>query len=323
LQHKKGQLHENIQELIDEEAIETRDDEYFKKYHSYAEIVAYLKKLHEDNKSITSIEKIADTWDHRDVLAVKLAIDSTPKPQFVFNAQQHAREWIASPVLQYILTKFIEKYKSGDTKIVNILKKYNIVFIPLVNPDGLEFSRSSDRLWRKNRRNNGGNVFGVDLNRNWQVQWGIGASKDPRSLVYQGPSPLSEPETKGMHDYLTATQNNTKAGIDFHSYSQLILRPYGYKHDPSPDEAKLKALGAKIAQSIKEKHGLTYQNIKGIELYIHGGTLMDEYYGIHKYPGFCIELRDTGRYGFILPPDQIIPTSEENLNAVTALIENI
>jgi hypothetical protein len=106
------------------------------------------------------------------------------------------------------------------------------------------------RFWRKNRRKNPGGSFGVDLNRNWDDHWSeYGASSYEFSNTYHGPSPFSEPETKAVSDFILS-KNNRVAGIDFHSYSQLILRSWGYKWDDSPNEVVLKELGAAMADAV-------------------------------------------------------------------------
>ena len=60
-----------------------------------------------------------------------------------------------------------------DQNITKLLDTYNIYIIPMLNPDGYEFSMAEDRLWRKTRTKiDGSSCFGIDPNRNFDVQWG-------------------------------------------------------------------------------------------------------------------------------------------------------
>jgi len=320
-------IHKNVQELIDAsfgEAPVSEADDFFKKYQRYADIVTFTNKLHEAHPNITKIISIGESWEKRSLNALVLSEDpeGSTKKLFFFNGLQHAREWIAASTVPFIMRHFVEKYAAGDAVITELVKKYDVVFNPISNPDGYEYAHVKDRLWRKNRRDNGKNIFGVDLNRNWPIGYGIGASTSPSSIVYRGPSPLSEPESTGMNKYFVSVKGRLIAAIDFHSYSQLVLRPWGFNHTIVPEEEKFKALGAHMAAAIKASHNMKYDNIRGVELYPAGGGLDDGLYGLFRVASYTVELRDTGRHGFVLPPDQIIPTGEENLAAVIAFMKH-
>ena len=224
-------------------------------------------------------------------------------------------------VNSYAMQTLLEKYAAGDERIVSLLKKINIYITPCVNADGYAYTFTKDRLWRKNRRNNGDGTFGVDLNRNYVVGWGIGASTNPTSIVYQGKKPLSEPESSQYVSFLSNLKHRIKAGIDFHSYSQLVLRSWGFNNSQTPTEADQKLIGANMAQAIYDTHQQKYQNLRGVELYPAGGGLDDHMFGELGFYSYTIELRDTGKYGFVLPVNQIIPTCEENFNAILTLAE--
>src|SRR5690606_33739531 len=128
----------------------------------------------------------------------------------------------------YQMTQLLEKYKSGDELIKQILDKLNFHFIPVVNVDGYQYTWDVERLWRKNRRRNNDGSYGVDLNRNWPYAWkGPGGSDIPSSETYRGPSPGSELEVSSIIRYFNTTPNIVIA-VDYHSYSQLILRPWQY-----------------------------------------------------------------------------------------------
>ena len=66
------------------------------------------------------------------------------------------------------------------------------------------------------------------------ISAGDGSEDEPCFNMYHGPHPFSEPEIKGVADFLT-TIKNLKGFIDFHSYGQLWMAPWGYKED-LPDD---------------------------------------------------------------------------------------
>ena len=200
---------------------------------------------------------------------------------------------------------------------------FNIVVAPILNPDGYEYSRTTNRFWRKNRTKNNDGSIGTDLNRNWGEKWGfIGASQNPFSDIYCGSGPESEPEVKNVVKYLLAL-NNRVAGLDVHSYGQKVLRNYGYTMADTADEGLLRPISDSMASKASMVHGAVYVSQKSAALYPTGGGMDDWFYlgaGIH---GFTIELRDTGRFGFELPPNQINQTGDELVEIVKALLSKL
>jgi len=211
----------------------------------------------------------------------------------------------------YIIRQLLTQY-GKDPKVTKFMNEVEFTIVPLVNPDGYEHTWNKERLWRKNRRNNGDGSFGVDLNRNWDDHWGgAGSSSDPRSDIYHGTGPFSEPESTAVSNLLNTLFPNVLAAIDFHSYSQLVLRPYGWTTAISPDNAALKVLGDGVRDSIYSVHQKTYVSQRSIDLYITTGSAGDWFYQEGIWGAYTIELRDTGKYGFVLPPAEIIPTGQE------------
>jgi len=223
----------------------------------------------------------------------------------------------------YSMDKLLEGYATNQ-RVKRILDNFNIHFIPVINIDGYEFTHTNARLWRKNRKLNSPGIFGVDINRNWPYRWGgQGSSSDPRSDVYHGTGPASEIETKNIIAFANLLAPNIKAAVDFHSYSELLLRPWQWTNGQAPEELKLRALGLKLQNAIRGVHGKVYRNIRGSELYVHSGAMVDFWYQEVKVPSFTIELRPdpSSPYGFILPPQFILPTAQENFGAVIEMCE--
>eukprot|EP01087_Luapelamoeba_hula_P005049 TRINITY_DN15134_c0_g1_i1.p1 TRINITY_DN15134_c0_g1~~TRINITY_DN15134_c0_g1_i1.p1 ORF type:complete len:440 (-),score=72.59 TRINITY_DN15134_c0_g1_i1:13-1311(-) len=332
-------LIENVQSVIDEQnaarsSVKNLNGaaDWNSEYHTFESIVEETKRLAADHQSlVTYYPDVGTSIEGRSIVAVSLhggpgiTADGNAVPQIVILAGQHAREWIAPAATMYVLQQLVEGY-GRDTTVTKILNAVNITIVPIMNPDGYDYSWTNSRLWRKNRRKNvGSSYYGVDLNRNWDSQWcKTGASKSPSSDTYCGTGPFSEPETKAMSDLITSIGtlssinrngdgNSTavKLVLDMHAYSQLILRPYGYTKTPPPNNALLTKLGADMASLIRQTHRKVYENIAAIDLYPTTGSADDWSYDNGVPLVYTYELRDTGSYGFLLPASQIVATGQE------------
>ncbi|XP_065833345.1 uncharacterized protein [Oscarella lobularis] len=298
--------------------------EWHEEYHRYEDIFAWYESKNESYPQLVNMRIAGASYEERPMPAVHITAGSgEEKLKIYFQCQIHAREWISGAVCMYIVDYLLENY-GNDERVTAILNELELIVIPFVNPDGYSYTWDGDRLWRKNRQiNPGSNCRGVDLNRNYNDHWNEGgSSSNPCSETFHGPSAASEPETQVTSNYFMSTGLIIGA-IDWHSYSQLILRPYGWTSADSPDEPWLRALGDGMSSVAFEVHGARYTSQKSIGLYPTSGTASDWFYGLeateanrgYRAAGYTIELRDTGQYGFLLPPQQIIPNGEEMLAA--------
>jgi len=320
---------EDVQKLMDQIKMEHSKNmqekqakgipgDFFDDYRRYADIVTELKTLASQYPSLTKFNpSIGKSVQGRDIPAITISAsgfaNQTIKRIF-WQGGQHAREWIGPATVMYQIVQLLKGY-GNDPLVTSFLQNMEFVVVPISNPDGYEYAHTTQRLWRKNRKANSGGSFGVDLNRNWNDHWcQNGASKVPTSDTYCGTGPFSEPETLVISQFINQNnqQDNILAAIDFHSYSQLILRPYGWTSANSPDNAELKIIGDGVSFEIQAKSGKKYVSQKSIELYVTTGSAGDWYYGPGGiWASYTIELRDTGTYGFLLPPAQIVPTGDE------------
>ena len=123
----------------------------------------------------------------------------------------------------YVAESFITGY-GNDTLITELVDELEIFVIPVVNPDGYVYTWGPQRLWRKNRRDNGNGTFGVDLNRNWGYEWGgVGSSGDPGSGTYRGTAPFSEPETQVRRLLEHCGLGWSDACLQFHETKRPVL----------------------------------------------------------------------------------------------------
>ncbi|KAJ7418983.1 Carboxypeptidase A2 [Willisornis vidua] len=152
---------------------------------------------------------------------------------------------------------------------------------------------------------------------------GPGASKNPCSDSYHGPSANSEVEVRSVVDFIKS-HGNFKAFLTLHSYSQLLMYPYGYKCTRPADYAELESLGRAAANAIKSVYGTTFQ-VGPICTTIYqasGGSIDWAYDNGIKY-SFAFELRDTGRFGFLLPASQIVPAASETWQGLRRILEHV
>jgi len=311
-----------FKKLIDESEVENNlraPGDYFDAYRSTDEVNAWINDLKEQFPDLITIEEIGKTYQGKSINAVHLISNKgTDKPRIVYNSCQHAREWITVPTISWVLNALVTNYGKNDT-LSGLVDAIDWTFIPITNIDGYDYSRSSDRLWRKTRKPNPGtSCVGVDPNRNWEYMWNRGgSSSQPCSDIYHGPSAGSEPEPKAVADFIKNTPR-VAGYMDIHSYSQLFMSPWGYSSSYPPDYSKMQAVMNPLVAEMREVHGRSYRSGSiGSILYIASGNAVDYAYGslkiLHSY---TIELRDTGQYGFILPANQIIPQGEEFLEGV-------
>merc|ERR1711939_1146648 len=321
---------QGVEELIGESE---KADSWYSQYHRYDEIVRKTKQLAADHKDIAKfVPSIGKSVEGRHIPVIHLnGAKKANKPQIWMNGGQHAREWIAPASVTYMTEKLIKGYKSGDPKVRKLLDKFEFVVAPVINPDGYEYSHTGNRLWRKNRRKNKDGTYGVDLNRNWDNHWGEGgASTTPSATDYQGPSVASEPEVKACQNYIMKHMKHRVAGIDFHSYGDMILRSKGWESKPSKDESMLRKMGADMRVAIKNaKHGehSVYKSELAAGLYPTTGSTDDWMSEQAKMwgHGWTLELPDSdqGGHGFLLPASQIHPASKEVYKGLLSFIGDI
>lgn len=240
-------------------------------------------------------------------------------------------QWISTMVIEYLAYQLIDGYNSGNVNVTEFLDYYDFYLVPFHNPDGFVYSQTTDRLWRKNRQPRPSlntTCIGTDGNRNWKFEWDAeppegGSSPDPCEQTYRGEAPGDTPENAAL-DALSTTLAAQGAGlrsfIDFHSYSQLILTPWGFSCDPLPetiDRMVYVANGTARAIEAASERNSTYQAGPGCQiLYFSTGNSRDHHYAVHGASNsWTLELspasEDGGDGGFILDPAEIWPVVKE------------
>ncbi|KAH8825267.1 hypothetical protein DL96DRAFT_1682362 [Flagelloscypha sp. PMI_526] len=336
--------------MFDEKvSVEAVNATWFNAYHTYAEHVQFFTDLHTQFPNNTKLVSAGTSLEGRSLLGIQIYGSAGPdiKPAIIYHSTVHAREWITTMVNEYIAWMLLS---TATGEAATYLNKFDFFIFPFSNPDG-KFSRAvttysfvytqtSTRLWRKNRHAapSGSTCLGVDINRNWaHSSWSqsAGASTSPCAEDYKGASAASEPETKALAAFITG-RKSVGAGVagylDWHSYSQLAMAPYGYScSKAAADATELNSLVSGFATALRAVHGTSFQSgpicttiyqVSGDSVDWNYDTSLGGYSAGVKY-SFTVELRDTGNYGFVLPASQILPSGEEVWAGVKYLWTNM
>ncbi len=305
------------------------------RYHNYAEMNAEIDTRLAAYPNIMSKRVIGKSYQGRDIVAIKISDNvgtDEAEPEVLFTHHQHAREHLTVEMALYLLREFGAGYGS-DSRITSMVNNREIWIVPDLNPDGGEYdiATGSYRSWRKNRQPNSGSSYvGTDLNRNWNYRWGCcgGSSGSASSETYRGTAAESAPEVKVVADFVRSRvvggKQQIKAGVDFHTYSELVLWPFGYTNADTTtgmtadDNAAFKAVGQKMAAS----NGYTAE--QSSDLYITDGSIDDYLWGTQKIFDYTFEMYPSSSSGGgFYPPDEVIEReTSRNRDAVLQLLEN-
>lgn len=228
---------------------------------TYEEMLAHLDSMHSKYPTLITARTPTDTVrsiEGRPIYWVRVngraAVADTTQPEVLFTALHHAREPVSMHQLIYFLWYLLENY-GQDSVLTALIDHTQIYAIPMINPDGYIYNQSSGSqgggVWRKNRRLNDDSTYGVDLNRNYSVEWSnpAGSLNLPFSDLYRGKAPFSEPETRAVRNF--CRQHRFKICLNYHTYGQVLIYPYGYQNRQTPDSTTYGRLGGEI---VRESH---------------------------------------------------------------------
>jgi len=313
----------------------------FTHYYPYEHMRLYMREIEKRHPDMAKVYTIGFTHEGRPIEMLKIGYPLTKrgKKSIWIDGGIHAREWPASTTAIYFMQQLATQY-GKDPLITQYVQELNWYIVPLLNPDGHEYSRSSTdpeiRMWRKNRapntaacRNRAKCCMGVDLNRNFDFHWGeTGASTEPCEEIYQGSSPFSEPESKAVRDFILSHRNDIQAVVTMHTYSQIWIHPYGHVRRSYPNDVDdLHDTGVRAAAALKKLYGTQYRVGSGADTLYPASGGSDDWSkskaGI-KYV-YLLELRpeDSVIDGFILEPRFLLPTGRETWEGVKVVVNDV
>jgi hypothetical protein len=277
-------------------------------YTTYGELSQLVTDIASDYGKITELySNRGRTIEDRIIWMMKISdnpgMDEDSEPEVLFVGAHHGNEQIGNEVAIYIIQTLTEGY-GRNPRITWLVDNHEIWVVPMLNPDGAEYTFSTEDGWRKNRSPNYisqstpnpldpkiyPTSYGTDLNRNYDYEWGDPEGSSvllQRSSTYAGSEPFSELETRTMRDLILA--HNFTAYIDYHSGTELILYPWGFKPDPPPDKVIFDRIGDEFTRMTG------FETVQGYELYQTNGDALDWVYSVSRAIAFTVELSNSYR----------------------------
>ncbi|KAJ0173495.1 hypothetical protein K1T71_010644 [Dendrolimus kikuchii] len=331
----------DMQKIIDQQQMPARNttgenflDFTWDRYHNLAQIYAWLDRVYAAYPNVVNLTSMGPSVDGREIkgIIINYKPNNANKSIGMLEGTLHAREWISPATVTWIIKEFLT---STDPAVRALAEDLEWHIFPVVNPDGYVYSFEHRRMWRKNRsranftscahlQTEDDMSNGVDLNRNFDFVWmSIGASNDSCSNTFAGPIPFSEPESRAIAQRVLTLKDEGRFiyYIAVHSYTQLFVIPYSHVSGVdvllANNYADMYEIAIRGSEALSKRFGTKYRvGVSADVMYPMSGTSFDWVKFAADVPiSFLIELRDLGEYGFLLPPEQIIPTGLETMDA--------
>lgn len=287
---------------------------------TYEEMVQNLDSMNTLYPDLITKREVIDTFltqEDRPVYWYKIsdfANFDEDEPEVLYTSLHHAREPVSMMQMIFYMWYLLENY-GQDEMVTYLVNNREMYFIPCINPDGYIYNEinnpDGNGYWRKNRRDIGNNVYGVDLNRNYGYEWGhdnSGSSPNPNDVTYRGSEGFSEPETQAIKYF--CENHNFVIALNYHTYGNVLLHPWGYESKHTEDSLIFTGLGKLMAAENNYFPGL------GVEAlgYDVNGDSDDWMYGdtLSKNKIFSMT-PEVGTDGFWPYIDLIIPQCKESI----------
>jgi hypothetical protein len=225
------------------------------KYHSFDEVLLWMKNIEETNPTIAKIVNYGTSTAGKPLQALRIGT-ATAKSTLLLTAATHGDELITTEVLMDLANKFVLG-NGSDSRITRILETVEIYFVPVVNPDGFVKVQRYD------------------------------SGRDPnRSYPY--PEKEKQVPTASIDGLIKLFHSKPFHGtLDFHAFGEMVMYPWAYTKSPILEEDKNKL--HRITQSMAETNDYAYGPISEV-IYIAPGSSADYYYWRTRSMSIAVEI---------------------------------
>ncbi len=297
-----------------------------KNYPPLSKIEAEIGRLAQSFPRWVRIDTLGFTAFRRNpILALKISARPNleeDKPRVLLVGGLHAREPVGTLFLLALADSLLSQ-RQKNPELQRLLNRVTLFLVPLVNADGYDYivkNRVKFPFWRKNLRDNNGDgrfspaVDGVDLNRNFDFNWGNFKDTDPSSWFYKGERPFSEPETQALQNL--ARKEHFVLMVDYHGYGQAVLFPWTKEMRP-PDYEVLHRLALGYARRCRRAHSGRSYDVLPLDGKV--GQSANWFYAKFRTLSFIVELGTE----YFPPQKDLVPIFRENKRAVLYLLRRI
>ncbi|XP_011496108.1 PREDICTED: zinc carboxypeptidase-like [Ceratosolen solmsi marchali] len=314
----------DVQAVIDSQSKKVGDKNKFDwtRYHTLDEINNWLDNLSKKYPGKAEIIIAGRTYEGRQIKGIKISFKKN-NPGVVLESGMHPNEWLSPATTTYIINEFLN---SKDTEIRKLAETFDWYIFPSLNADGYVYSHTTDRLWRKTVSQGKSKCIGVDLNRNWGYKWAPCTIPNCECYTfYGGTKAFTEIEAITFSEYIKSISSKIFCYITFHNLGQRLVIPYGYSSERMDNYEDAISIGQKAANAISKRYGTKFIVGNFAEAFtVLPGSSMDWMKGELKVQlSYSYLLRDTGEYGYLMPPEQIIPNCQETMDSLLVLFDEM
>jgi hypothetical protein len=294
-------------------------DTFYDSYQRLAAIQTRITSIAAANPAIAAISSMGKSYEGRDQTTITIKKGSGTKPTVFYFCGEHAREWLPVMYCAWMAEQLV--LDGGHPSLEHV----QYVILPVMNPDGYEYSHTTNNMWRKSRQpNRGSTCIGTDLNRNYgQAHCGQGSSRNACSDTYCGTAAFDNVETNNLKKFAEATKaagGSIIVQTDVHAYGQMWMNPYGSTNTLPPDYKDMKAAGDATADAIRGVSGYSFVTGTIAEvIYVASGSSCDWFYTAHGVTyAYAPEVR--GR-SFQPSANEIRPSNDELFAGMLAQVD--
>ncbi|XP_060805042.1 zinc carboxypeptidase [Amyelois transitella] len=313
-------LSRNIQEDLDAETTNrhkrstNRNEIFFDEFNTVEDINNYFEFL-ADSYDFVSTFVVGSSFEGRNITGLRIS-KGISRRVFILQGGEVGADWLSPTLVAYLADQLV---KGEDPEALAASQDFEWHIIPVVNPDGFEYSQNHDRLWVKNRRIDNRNPTGVDLVRNWNSHWGIyGGSFVNTDVNYIGLGPFSEPETRSVSNYILSLAPRITGLLSFRSFGQRFLIPFAQTDDPFYNYNEMVTISRRSLGSLAVKYNTQY--LAGTSRLVGDGSTGT----IGDWVKYRFNPPIVGTYllrgaSYFLPIAQVLPSCEETFDSVMAI----
>jgi len=282
--------------VVEDLELEKKKAAEFGFYCSYDSLVSIMRNWAANYPAICKLESIGQTYEGRWIYGVKISdnvqIDED-EPEVLLEAMHHSREWATPQAARYFADTILRNYNT-NSDFRNFVDNHELWVFPIINVDGYAYDYPNQRSWRKDRQPFG-SAIGCDPNRDYNgacngsrmADWGALVSGSmsshyPSDETFMGGYGAWGKEVNALSEFFK--QRTFLADVSLHSYSELVLWPYGNGETP-PDNGIFVSLGQRMAQQMQKLSGGYYTPEPSSQLYPTSGGSIDWMYGWAHYIG--------------------------------------